>query len=209
MQNLNSRIQYHSQDNRENRTEKAVINSDVTKAAYVMADQDDMIDKLLRQPRSKKYMKAMKEIDLPSLTDLEIMERMKNKSEQRGEELVEADITHEDIEEFARRCLEEVKADIIKEKQEEERRLQEENILLMILSGCAIEGCVIHAIDHRGEILEHYRSVDQLSKQGKLGYQMYMEKNCSCVEVYQRRLVAIGNGGNVIEIRRLSDEDIN
>ena len=36
------------------------------------------------------------------------------------------------------------------------------NKLLGILAGCRIPGCVIHAIDKDGNIIEHYRSVEEI-----------------------------------------------
>lgn len=215
MQNFNQ--QFQRQENKVQQSKEQVAGVKAVGVSYSMADYEDLVDKILRQPRSKKYMKALKDIDMPSLTDLEIMERMKKRCEQRGEAFSEESVTQEDVEAFARRCLEEVKAEIQKEKEEEERRLREleeerrrkeENILLMTLCQCCISGCIIHAIDRNGDVLEHYRSLSELPKQGQLGYQMFREVNCSCVEVYMRRLVAVGSSGNVIEIRRLSDDQM-
>ncbi len=212
MQNFNQQMRFQRQENREKQSKEQEGSVKAAGTAYSKADHEDLVDKILRQPRSKKYMKALKDIDVPSLTDLEIIERMKKRCEQRGEEFSEESVSQEDIEAFARRCLEEVKAEIQKEKEEEERRLrelEEENILLMTLSQCYIAGCIIHAIDSNGDVIQHYNSLSGLPKQGQLGYHMFHELNCSCVEVYMRRLVAIGSSGNVIEIRRIKDDQLN
>ncbi len=213
MKDYNIQSHYLTQDKKDSQTEKqltGIDHDDHDKTGVRNVDQEDVIDKILRQPRSKKYMKAMKDIDIPSLTDIEIIERMKKRYENQGVELEVNEIKQEDIKEFAKRCLEEVKNEIQKEKEEEEHRLREaeEHILLMTLSLCAIQGCMIHAIDKYGNIIEHYRSIDGLPKQADLGYQLLINKRAACVEVYKRRLVLIGQGGEVLEVRRLSDDEV-
>ena len=49
------------------------------------------------------------------------------------------------------------------------------NKLLGILAGCRIPGCVIHAIDKDGNIIEHYRSVEEIPDDLKEGYQVFLQ----------------------------------
>lgn len=115
--------------------------------------------KLMRTPRSKKYVKLMKAIDKLSKQDEEIIEMVKS--------------------------------------------MPVNNKLLGILSACQIEGCIIHAIDKFGNILEHYHSVEEMPEELRDGYSVYLEhKNCASVEVYTNNICVIYGDGMVKFIER-------
>ena len=110
--------------------------------------------KLIRTPRSKKYVKAMKQIDQLTKQDEEIMEMVKS--------------------------------------------MPVNNKLLGILSSCQIEGCIIHAIDKFGNILEHYHSVEEMPEELQDGYQVYLEhQDCASIEVYTNNICIIYSDGIV------------
>lgn len=115
--------------------------------------------KLMRTPRSKKYVKLMKQIDQLSTQDEEIIEMVKS--------------------------------------------MPVNNKLLGILSACQIEGCIIHAIDKFGNILEHYRSVEEMPEELRDGYQVYLEhKDCTSIEVYTNNICVIYGDGIVKFVER-------
>lgn len=158
-------------------------NTDVlTKTAPVMMQKertDAEFDKLLRRPRSKKKLKLYSEVDLPSMTDEEIMERMrKEKRSEMGdgslwEESAQEDITQEDIEAFLQSRQEDfikmIQSEVREEeerirkeeeerarKEEEERARKEEeerarkNRKTGVLSKCFITGCFVHLLPYAG-----------------------------------------------------------
>ena len=72
------------------------------------------------------------------------------------------------------------------------------NKLLGILAGCRIPGCVIHAIDKDGNIIEHYRSVEEIPGDLKEGYQVFLQNaGCFSVEVYTLYYCVIFPDGKV------------
>lgn len=110
--------------------------------------------KLIRKPRSKKYVKIMQEIDQLSKQDEEIIEMIKS--------------------------------------------MPVNNKLHGILSTCQIEGCIIHAIDKFGNILEHYRSVDEMPEELRDGYAVYLDhQDCASIEVYTNNICVIYKDGIV------------
>lgn len=110
--------------------------------------------KLIRKPRSKKYVKLMQEIDQLTKQDEEIIEMVKS--------------------------------------------MPVNNKLHGILSKCQIEGCIIHAIDKFGNILEHYRSVEEMPEELRDGYAVYLEhQNCASIEVYTNNICVIYDNGIV------------
>lgn len=110
--------------------------------------------KLIRKPRSKKYVKIMQEIDQLTKQDEEIIEMVKS--------------------------------------------MPVNNKLHGILSECQIEGCIIHAIDKFGNILEHYRSVEEMPEELRDGYAVYLNhKDCASIEVYTNNICVIYKDGMV------------
>ena len=72
------------------------------------------------------------------------------------------------------------------------------NKLLGILAGCAIEGCIIHAIDKWGNILAHFRDVEEMDKDLQAGYGLYKQyEGCTSVEVYTHTFCIIYSDGTV------------
>ena len=110
--------------------------------------------KLIRKPRSKKYVKIMQEIDQLTKQDEEIMEMVKS--------------------------------------------MPVNNKLHGILSQCQIPGCIIHAIDKFGNILEHYHSVADMPEELRDGYAVYLNhKDCASIEVYTNNICVIYKDGMV------------
>lgn len=69
----------------------------------------------------------------------------------------------------------EYKALMTSQNSEEENEKLEKRIL----SGCKIPGCIIHAIDKEGNILEHYQTEDDIPEALQEGYQVYLQhKGC-------------------------------
>lgn len=77
------------------------------------------------------------------------------------------------------------------------------NKLLGILSECGITGCIIHAIDKWGNILAHYKDVNEMPKDLQEGYQLFLEhRDCISVEIYTNTFCIIYCGGTVKIIDR-------
>lgn len=72
------------------------------------------------------------------------------------------------------------------------------NKLLGILSECRIPGCIIHAIDKRGCILDHYRTPEHIPLELRQGYEVWKEhQGCVSVEVYTFAVCIIYDDGTV------------
>lgn len=72
------------------------------------------------------------------------------------------------------------------------------NKLLGILAGCKIPGCIIHAIDKEGNILEHYKTESGIPKELQGGYQVFLQNiGCFSVEVYTMYYCAVYQDGTV------------
>lgn len=77
------------------------------------------------------------------------------------------------------------------------------NILLGILAECGLPGCIIHAIDKCGNILNHYRTPEHLPAELKHGYEVWEEhRGCVCVEVYTLADCIIHDDGTVKIVRK-------
>jgi len=115
--------------------------------------------KLLRSPRTKKYIQLLKKIDLPDEKDNQIIELVKS--------------------------------------------MPVNNKLLGILSEYKIQGCIIHAIDKHGNILAHFKSLDEMSADLQAGYRIYQQHpGCMSVEVYTSTFCVIYDNGTVKFIER-------
>jgi hypothetical protein len=118
--------------------------------------------KLLRTPRTRKYMEMLQEVDELSDNDKKIMETVQS--------------------------------------------LPVNNKLLGILSTCNIEGCIIHAIDKWGNILQHFRDISEMSPDLKQGYEVFLQyPDCASVEVYTYSFCVIYGDGTVKFIERPQD----
>ena len=72
------------------------------------------------------------------------------------------------------------------------------NKLIGILAGCKIPGCIIHAIDKEGNILEHYKEENDIPEALRDGYQVFLQNpGCFSVEVYTMYYCAVYENGNV------------
>lgn len=77
------------------------------------------------------------------------------------------------------------------------------NKLIGILAECKIPGCIIHAVDKEGNILEHYETEDDIPEELLQGYQVYLEnKDCITVEVYTLYFCVVYESGAVKFIER-------
>ena len=63
------------------------------------------------------------------------------------------------------------------------------NKLLGILAGCRIPGCVIHAIDKDGNILEHYRSVEEIPVISRRDIRYLCKMQAAFLEKFTRYII--------------------
>lgn len=72
------------------------------------------------------------------------------------------------------------------------------NELLGILAPCAIPGCMIHSIDKWGNIIQHYRSLEEMPPDLQEGYEIWLEhQDCTCIEVYTHTICVVYDDGTV------------
>lgn len=168
--------------------------------------EPDILDKILRRPRSRKYMKALKNADFLSAEDEMIIEQLK-KGADSSEDMT---FQPEDIEAFKKLI-----SDTIAEEIEREARIQELNSRLRdILSPCGLPDCVMHSILPSGEIRQHYtiqevRAMDAVNQKAFEIVSKYGGfEHWSCVEVYRNRLVHRTSGGDTIKIYQIEEKDI-
>lgn len=77
------------------------------------------------------------------------------------------------------------------------------NLLLGILSGCGLPGCIIHAVDKWGNIIQHYRSLEEMSPDLQEGYEVWQgHRGCTCVEIYTCTICVVYDDGSVQIIER-------
>lgn len=86
---------------------------------------------------------------------------------------------------------------------DEVQALPVNNELQGILATCYIEGCIIHAIDRWGNILQHYISMDEMPVELQEGYEVYEQfPTCMAVEVYSNTICVVADDGSVKCIER-------
>lgn len=155
-------------------------------------------DDFMRKPRSQAYMDIIASIDLLSANDEEIIERLK---EVVDEDTLEefADMTVEELMEELRLTFEEEMAQKLEALEQDKAKDAEPIKLLAVISKCYISGCDIHAIDRKGNIIEHYNKSKTLPKEWEYGRRMYHKAggSCSCVEIYSNCCRMIQNDGSV------------
>jgi hypothetical protein len=72
------------------------------------------------------------------------------------------------------------------------------NKLEGLLGQCFIEGCIAHIFDCEGNILEHYRSTEQMTVAEKQAYDIYSKiRNCVAVEIYTNEFCVVMDDGVV------------
>ena len=77
------------------------------------------------------------------------------------------------------------------------------NELLGTLAPCAIPGCIIHSIDKEGDIIQHYRSLEEMAPDLREGYEIWLEhRDCTCIEVYTHTICIIYDDGTVKFVER-------
>ena len=77
------------------------------------------------------------------------------------------------------------------------------NKLIGILANCTIQGCIIHAINKWGVILQHFKSIDEMDLDLRQGYEIFLQyPNCSSVEVYTQTFCVVYEDGTVKMIER-------
>ena len=115
--------------------------------------------KKMRIPRSRKYIKAIKEADSLSENDKQIIEAVQS--------------------------------------------LPVNNQLIGILAKCTISGCIIHAINKWGVILQHFKDVEEMDLDLQQGYEIFLQyPDCSSVEIYTQTFCVIYEDGTVKMIER-------
>lgn len=77
------------------------------------------------------------------------------------------------------------------------------NKLLGILTQCGIPGCIIHAVDKWGNIIQHYRFLDEMTSDLREGYEVWLNhRDCTCIEVYTYTICVIYDDGTVKFVER-------
>lgn len=172
------------------------------------------IYKILKRPRSRKYMKAMATMDTLSQGDEAIIAELKKRAGAEADEQMV--FTPEDMEAFKKSIESMIEEEIRKEEEalrllaEKERR---RNTLVDIISPCGLPDCVIHRINKAGDVLKHYAESDlpSLPEVYRVTRDIVMEyggfSNWSCVEIYEGRLVHRTAKGDTIKIYELEDEE--
>lgn len=178
-------------------------------------------DKMIRQPRSRKFSNAIKNVDIPSMEDEALMSRLKEAHGIVQEEDVV--FTPEDMESFRRRVQEDTREAINKEL-EKQKRLEEELeakreqealelerifSLEEIVAKCSVAGCKIHSITSSGDIKEHMT----LSRIRKLGPKytkaqeiLDSQAGWTYVEIYGCKLVHRTEKGDFIKSYPMLEE---
>lgn len=172
------------------------------------------LDKILRRPRSRKYMKAIKLLDSLSEGDEMIIAELKK--EAGADETDDLVFTPEDIEAFKQRMQDIIQEEIRKEEEkrriEEEKRRIAEDKLQDTMAPCCIQGCQVHSLSPSGNIIDHYPSqaVDRMDYKHRFARDLVIKyggtANFSFVEIYKYRLAHRNNGGDIIKIYHIDDE---
>ncbi len=154
--------------------------------------EDQEVEKVLRQPRTRAYMEVFDAVDMLSAEDEAVIERLKAKMDQ------------ETMEEFSEMSAEELLSEIKDCFEEEflELEIDVKSVLLGVLAKCYITGCDCHAITPNGDILAHFQQGGELPedlKKGRTVLRKYPE--CQCVEVYTDCCRVIDPDGTVTKIR--------
>lgn len=171
------------------------------------------IYKILKRPRSRKYMKAMATMDILSAGDEAIIAELKKRNGIEAD--ADAVFTPDDIESF-KNSIAEIIAEEIRKEEEAIRKAEEaerrRNTLLDIISPCGLEDCIIHRIDKYGNVLRHYTpsEVEGLDERYKRTRDIVMTyggfANWSFVEIYGGRLVHRSMAGDTIKIYEIEGE---
>lgn len=181
----------------------------------VSPDVDAKYEKILRQPRSRKFTKALQEADLLTADDEALIERMKEVIEEETGEIVEEDYVFDasEIDAFRQSmietCEKSISAELEKEAQRMGEMIEAEKKPVRLISTCAISGCVVHSFLPNGAIETHYTPA--MVSQQDFAFQkateiLLAQNEWTSVEVFTRKLVHRNNRGDVIKIYNLSEE---
>ena len=78
------------------------------------------------------------------------------------------------------------------------KNMAENNKLWGVLAPCQLNGHIIHAIDKYGNIIQHYRDINDIPESLRCGYTKLKEyEGCSAVEVYKNTICIIFSDGSV------------
>ena len=222
-----AQIQGLTQTAQQTQTETKSGNKIAFREATAQDNELKEIYKILRRPRSRKYMKAMATMDVLSQGDEMIIEELKKGAAAGGagavgvtvDEASVADMvfTPADIESF-KNSIAGIIAEEIRKEEEALRKAEEAlrekkrraNNFLDIISNCGLPGCVVHRINRGGQILRHY-TADEVAGMD-VRYNMVwnilrQQAGWSYVEVYEGRLVHRNAGGDTIKIVELDEDD--
>ncbi len=188
--------------NSQKQERKASPTLDIPKAS---ASKDPEVLKILKKPRTKKFMKALKMADILSANDERLIEEIKkDKGVSPDSDIM---ITEEDMELFRKKVQDTIAEEY---RREEEIRTRIRNTFLGTISTCAIPGCVVHGYNPKtGEITEHYNynSAAAISKDMKTATDMILSiDDWNYVEIYGGYLIQRNANGDVIKTVEREDE---
>ena len=162
-------------------------------------------EKHLRTPRTRRFIKALKQADLPSLEDEKVLERLRQEAVKNGEvseeEVEELVFTPVEIEEFRKKVEVNVAAIIEKELQQEHERIQREKWKKedMILAPCGIDGCKVHSLNSHGNIVKHFSNAEYKAMSG------YQKRAADIVVKYQGWSYVEMNAGVITHYSEFGD----
>lgn len=214
----NFRTQSDTQGNYKQKTKENVAVSNSVKGNKVelnlkKRDMDEeaekAFDKMIRRPRSRKYMKALKMLDIISQGDEMIIAELKK--EAGGSEEDELIFTPEDINDFKQR-IQQIIEEEIRQEAEKLRSIivpcyvQDDHVHLLIHESVLPDNCKASDFDN----VENVGKVESMGKQYKFANDLIMKLGdkgkWTFVELYKYRLVHRNDKGDVIKIYRLDEE---
>ena len=189
--------------------------TEIPQAIVVMKpDEEAKYLKLLRQPRSRKFMKSLKDVDILSEDDEALIERLRQTIEEETGEPVPPDYVFgtQELDAF-RQSIEEQIATNIKEEIEREAKRMGDIIEAnkkpsLIISPCAIPGCIVHSLFPDGRINYHYTPTHvsmQDSAFRKASEIVTRHSGWTSIEIFPLKLVHRGSSGDVIKIYNLEE----
>ncbi|NLI61253.1 MAG: hypothetical protein GX375_07485 [Clostridiales bacterium] len=193
--------------------EKTKVNSlrESNKSSYVESKKIKSRPNALHRPRSRAFIRAIKDLDVLTDNDVEVRKKLEQmtQSKQAASTIVSTDCKNSDLETVPeigtdgfesqkQALLESIRSTIINTMQ----FMPDE--FVGILAGCGLPGCYIHLIDDKGNILKHYKCGEALPERLNQGYlEMQKHDQVSHVEVYEHHICVIDNWGQSKTINKL------
>ena len=187
----------------------------MTAPVQIAPETEAKYEKLLRQPRSRKFMKALKDADILTENDEALIERMKEVIEEETGEPVDDNyvFSTQEIDAFRQSVIETCEKSIANELEKEAQRIGElieaEKKPVRLISPCAITGCVVHSFLPNGQIETHYTPL-QVATQDEAFIRaseiVLADTKWTSVEIFTRKLVHRNERGDVIKIYNLFEE---